>query len=137
MIDWVQLGRIVVLPVDEPSELQLPLAEDYQPLMLLVLNSTDAVEWEELQTKVYTLACSVRFILPLTPLLAGKGPCEPDCEAAEQVPPTSGCAAPTAADAERGYVSCSCTVNSRDRTPQDVLYYQPIEQTRIIIYQRE
>lgn len=54
MIDWVQLGRIVVLPVDEPPELQLPLPEDYQPLMLLVLNSTDAVEWEDLQTKVYS-----------------------------------------------------------------------------------
>jgi hypothetical protein len=54
VIDWVQLGRIVVLPVDEPPELQLPLPEDYQPLMLLVLNSMDAVEWEDLQTKVYS-----------------------------------------------------------------------------------
>ena len=29
-----------------------PLPEDYQPLMLLVLNSTDKVEWEDLQAKV-------------------------------------------------------------------------------------
>lgn len=49
----MQLGRIVVLPVDEPPEmLPQPLPEDYQPLMLLVLNSTDEVEWEELQNKV-------------------------------------------------------------------------------------
>jgi hypothetical protein len=53
MVDWMQLGRIVVLPVDEPPEmLPQPLPEDYQPLMLLVLNSTDEVEWEELQNKV-------------------------------------------------------------------------------------
>ncbi|KAJ7634153.1 isoprenoid synthase domain-containing protein [Mycena polygramma] len=47
-----ELGRIVVLPVDEPPELlPQPLPDDYQPLMLLVLNSTDAVEWDDLQTK--------------------------------------------------------------------------------------
>ncbi|KAJ7874508.1 hypothetical protein B0H14DRAFT_2718005 [Mycena olivaceomarginata] len=54
-----ELGRIVVLPVDEPPELQLPLPEDYQPLMLLVLNSTDAVEWEDLQTKGKALASQI------------------------------------------------------------------------------
>lgn len=45
-----KLGRIVVLPVDD--KLPDPLPEDYQPLMLLVLNSTTAVEWEELKAKV-------------------------------------------------------------------------------------
>ncbi|KAJ7687422.1 hypothetical protein B0H17DRAFT_1070169 [Mycena rosella] len=52
-----ELGRIVVLPVDEPPEmLPHPLPEDYQPLMLLVLNSTEAVEWDDLQAKGKALA---------------------------------------------------------------------------------
>ncbi|KAF7347468.1 hypothetical protein MVEN_01502800 [Mycena venus] len=47
-------------PVDEPPELlPQPLPEDYQPLMLLVLNSTDAVEWEDLQTKGKALASQI------------------------------------------------------------------------------
>ncbi|KAJ6474607.1 hypothetical protein C8R47DRAFT_1143748 [Mycena vitilis] len=55
-----ELGRIVVLPVDEPPELlPQPLPDDYQPLMLLVLNSTDAVEWEDLQTKGKALASQI------------------------------------------------------------------------------
>ncbi|KAK7063876.1 hypothetical protein R3P38DRAFT_2820943 [Favolaschia claudopus] len=55
-----ELGRIVVLPVDEPPELlPQPLPEDYQPLMLLVLNSTDAVEWEDLQVKGKALASQI------------------------------------------------------------------------------
>lgn len=46
----------MVLPVDIPSEdPEEALAEDHQPLMLLALNATDAVEWEELQTKVGSL----------------------------------------------------------------------------------
>ncbi|KAF7302642.1 hypothetical protein HMN09_00898700 [Mycena chlorophos] len=47
-----ELGRIVVLPVDDFENIPQPLPDDYQPLMLLVLNSTDKVEWDELQAKV-------------------------------------------------------------------------------------
>lgn len=48
-----QVGRIMVLPVEEPrKEPRQPLPEDYQPLMLLALNATDAVGWDELQSKV-------------------------------------------------------------------------------------
>jgi len=47
-----ELGRILVLPVEEEK----CLSEDHEPLMLLALNSTDAVEWEELQTKGGQLA---------------------------------------------------------------------------------
>ncbi|KAJ7750188.1 hypothetical protein B0H16DRAFT_1549772 [Mycena metata] len=55
-----ELGRIVVLPVDEaPELLPMPLPDDYQPLMLLVLNSTDAVEWDDLQTKGKALASQI------------------------------------------------------------------------------
>lgn len=55
----------MVLPVDEaPQELpqsqpppsppppQAPEEEDRQPLMLLALNSTTGIDWDELQTKV-------------------------------------------------------------------------------------
>lgn len=49
----MKLGRILVLPVDEPLEdLPQPVPEDHQPLMLLTLNATDTVSWEELQSKV-------------------------------------------------------------------------------------
>ncbi|KAK7058627.1 coq1 putative hexaprenyl diphosphate synthase [Paramarasmius palmivorus] len=53
-----ELGRIMVIPVDEPSEEQSqpPPSKTYQPLMLLTLNSTDAVEWNELQAKGKALA---------------------------------------------------------------------------------
>ncbi|KAJ7070623.1 hypothetical protein C8F01DRAFT_1107113 [Mycena amicta] len=61
-----ELGRIVVLPVDDADALPQPLPDDYQPLMLLVLNSTDKVEWEELQTKGRALA--VQIARPLTKL---------------------------------------------------------------------
>ncbi|KAF8204298.1 hypothetical protein K438DRAFT_554794 [Mycena galopus ATCC 62051] len=79
-----ELGRIVVLPVDEPPPEMGPPAsvvpEDYQPLMLLVLNSTDAMEWEELQMKVRDAPYPSCF----HPLFAhtatvGKGTREPDC----------------------------------------------------------
>lgn len=49
-----ELGRIVVLPVDD--KIPDPLPEDYQPLMLLSLNSTTDVEWEELKSKGRVLA---------------------------------------------------------------------------------
>jgi hypothetical protein len=46
----------VVFPVDETVEslpqLKLPSKDDHHPLMLLALNATSAVEWEELQSKV-------------------------------------------------------------------------------------
>jgi hypothetical protein len=45
-----QLGRILVLAVEEIEE-EEDLNEP-QPLMLLALNSTDAVEWDELEAKV-------------------------------------------------------------------------------------
>ncbi|KAJ7508671.1 hypothetical protein B0H11DRAFT_1703831 [Mycena galericulata] len=52
-----EMGRIVVLPVDEPAETRAeqgpqPAAEEYQPLMLLVLNATGDVEWDVMQSKV-------------------------------------------------------------------------------------
>jgi hypothetical protein len=69
MVDWrryiQKLGRILVLPVDDapealpppqtqpqPQPSQALEEEDHQPLMLLALNSTTAVDWDELQTKV-------------------------------------------------------------------------------------
>jgi len=48
----LQLGRIIVLPVEDPGA-DMVFTEEHQPLMLLALNSTDAVEWEELDTKVF------------------------------------------------------------------------------------
>ncbi|KAF7337611.1 hypothetical protein MSAN_02234400 [Mycena sanguinolenta] len=54
-----ELGRIVVLPVDDAAAMPSPLPEDYQPLMLLVLNATDEVEWEEMQAKGKALAAQI------------------------------------------------------------------------------
>ncbi|KAF5374968.1 hypothetical protein D9758_000504 [Tetrapyrgos nigripes] len=52
-----ELGRVIVLPIDEPEEeLPQPLSEDHQPLMLLTLNATDSVDWEELRIKGTALA---------------------------------------------------------------------------------
>ncbi|CAA7264766.1 unnamed protein product [Cyclocybe aegerita] len=52
-----ELGRIIVLPVDEfSSGPEQPFSDEHQPLMLLALNATDAVEWEELDNKGKTLA---------------------------------------------------------------------------------
>ncbi|KAF8963927.1 isoprenoid synthase domain-containing protein [Flammula alnicola] len=54
-----ELGRIIVLPVDEfaagPEQV---FSDEHQPLMLLALNATDAIEWEELQSKVRFLRAS-------------------------------------------------------------------------------
>ncbi|KAG6842403.1 hypothetical protein C0991_007533 [Blastosporella zonata] len=55
MVDC-ELGRIVVVPVDDqpPSQTQADKEGEkgeYEPLMLLALNSTTGVDWEELQTK--------------------------------------------------------------------------------------
>ena len=48
-----QLGRIIVLPVDE---LKLETEQIFsEPPMLLALNATDAVEWEELDNRVCCL----------------------------------------------------------------------------------
>jgi len=47
-----ELGRILVMPVEIDQD---PGAGDHEPLLLLALNSTDAVEWEDLQTKGKTL----------------------------------------------------------------------------------
>lgn len=61
IVRHLQQGRILVLPVDEPEEnFQPPLAEDYQPLMLLVLNSTDAIEWDDLKIKVWLASSHVQ-----------------------------------------------------------------------------
>lgn len=44
-----ELGRILVLPVEEPAD---DASQDgHQPLMLLALNSTDVISWEELQSR--------------------------------------------------------------------------------------
>jgi len=47
-----ELGRILVLPVIKDQD---PEADDHEPLLLLALNSTDAVEWEDLLAKGKTL----------------------------------------------------------------------------------
>ena len=41
-----------MLPVEDSEE---PLSDDHAPLMLLALNSTDAIDWEELQAKVKSI----------------------------------------------------------------------------------
>jgi len=46
-----ELGRILVLPVMKDG----PEASGREPLLLLALNSTDAVDWENLQAKGKTL----------------------------------------------------------------------------------
>jgi hypothetical protein len=44
-----KLGRILVLPVVEEQDAQ---ADAHEPLLLLALNSTDSVDWEDMQAKV-------------------------------------------------------------------------------------
>ncbi|KAF8224660.1 hypothetical protein L208DRAFT_1409821 [Tricholoma matsutake] len=55
-----EVGRVLVFPVDEAVEplpqSKLPSKDDHHPLMLLALNATSVVEWEELQTKARILA---------------------------------------------------------------------------------
>lgn len=56
-----KFGRIVVLPIDDDSaqvngEDEDEGSSERQPLMLLALNATDAVEWDELQEKVCACA---------------------------------------------------------------------------------
>ena len=51
-----QLGRIIVLPVDEVNtNREQVFSQAHQPFLLLALNATDAVEWEELDSKVWLL----------------------------------------------------------------------------------
>ncbi|KAG6810908.1 hypothetical protein H0H92_009838 [Tricholoma furcatifolium] len=53
MVDSEQLGRIVVVPVEEERAADENEGEERgDPLMLLALNSTAGVDWEELQVKV-------------------------------------------------------------------------------------
>ena len=48
-----QLGRVVVMPIDEvPDDSAEDGANDTDPVMLLALNSTPSVTWEELEFKV-------------------------------------------------------------------------------------
>lgn len=57
-----------MLPVEDISQVRPPspqTEEDHEPLMLLALNSTAAVEWDELQTKVRFFF----FIVSIRPLL--------------------------------------------------------------------
>ena len=54
-----KFGRIAVLPIDDDvgqinGEGEDEGEDERQPLMLLALNATDAVEWDELQEKVRT-----------------------------------------------------------------------------------
>ncbi|KAG6846083.1 hypothetical protein H0H87_006447 [Tephrocybe sp. NHM501043] len=56
-----ELGRIVVVPVDDAPPSQTQMTKDgehseYEPLMLLALNSTTGGDWEELQAKGKMLA---------------------------------------------------------------------------------
>ena len=60
----MQIGRIFVLPVEDISQVQPSspeMEEEHEPLMLLALNSTAAVEWDELQTKVRFFHHSTRL----------------------------------------------------------------------------
>jgi len=51
------LGRIIVLPVDEVNTNQeQAFSQAHQPFLLLALNATDAVEWEELDNKGRVIA---------------------------------------------------------------------------------
>lgn len=50
LINFFKLGRVVVFPVLSASESDSGVPKD--PVLLVVLNSTDAVEWGELQIKV-------------------------------------------------------------------------------------
>ena len=75
-----QLGRIVVVPVQETERESVPGA----PLMLLALNATDAVGWDDLQAKV---ACRLRRrARSLTSADAGKGAGVSPRHAAQQIP---------------------------------------------------
>lgn len=48
-----QFGKILVLPVDDGPDSEDPTRFLHRPpLMLLALNSTEDVEWQELQYKV-------------------------------------------------------------------------------------
>lgn len=50
----VKLGRIVVLPVEEAtSDLEGSCSDDLEPPLLLTLNSSDNVSWDELETKAW------------------------------------------------------------------------------------
>ena len=58
-----KFGRIFVVPIDDDVEPSDGANEDdtenrpaRQPLMLLALNATDAVDWEDLQEKVWALS---------------------------------------------------------------------------------
>lgn len=67
-----KFGRIAVLPIDDDAgqggkaegEDGEGFSDERQPLMLLALNSTDAVEWDELQEKVRTFVYHT-YIQPL------------------------------------------------------------------------
>lgn len=67
----LQLGKILVLPIDDgPDDSDPTRFLHHPPLMLLALNSTEDVEWEELQTKVrspssYTRTLSLSLSLPV------------------------------------------------------------------------
>lgn len=53
-----ELGRIVVIPIEPASEQRTNLSSEVKagPLMLLILNSTEMIGWDELQTKGQVLA---------------------------------------------------------------------------------
>lgn len=89
-----KFGRIAVLPIDDdvaqPNKAdegsEDGFSEEGQPLMLLALNATDAVEWDELQEKVRACIrhrCSRhRDLYPL----AGYGHCGTSSKASEPIP---------------------------------------------------
>ncbi|KAF9055897.1 hypothetical protein BJ165DRAFT_1429339 [Panaeolus papilionaceus] len=55
-----ELGRIIVLPVDDCLEgSEQCYSDSRQPLLLLALNSTDVVDWEELQNKGTVVAAHI------------------------------------------------------------------------------
>jgi hypothetical protein len=61
MSDTKKVGRIYVLGIEETQN-KTHVVENHGPLMLLALNSTDAVEWKELETKVRSLFHLVDYI---------------------------------------------------------------------------
>ncbi|KZT72952.1 hypothetical protein DAEQUDRAFT_654770, partial [Daedalea quercina L-15889] len=56
-----ELGRVAVLPIDEePADSAEDDADNKDPVMLLALNSTASVAWEELEFKARELAKHLR-----------------------------------------------------------------------------
>jgi hypothetical protein len=79
------------LDSQDPPKLKLPSNDDHHPLMLLALNSTSAVDWEELQTKVRDGFRYPWFGQFTSPCASGENSCGPSGKAPRQIQRTSCC----------------------------------------------